>query len=135
MASLLYPPDVGLRPGGDHARRVHGIAPRAQQVVGPIERNEALGMPRRHEDAGRIADVDRRIAWRMHDEERLPQPADPRGEILLRYIGEELALDFESSSGELDFGLAVRFDFRHAIGEKPGDMARIARRCNGDHGL
>src|SRR3954452_14953452 len=125
MASLLYPPDVGLRPGGDHARRVHGIASRAQQVVGPIERNEALGMPRGHENAGRIADVDRRIAWRMHDEERLAHPADPRGEVLLCHISEELALDLEGSSGELHFSLAVRCDFRHAIGEKPGDMARI----------
>ena len=62
--------EIARCPGRDDAGDVRRIATIAQQMVGLRERDEALGVPGRDENAGRIVDTDGIIGRRMHHEQR-----------------------------------------------------------------
>jgi hypothetical protein len=69
-------PDVAARPRSEHRRNVLGILLLRQQMVGGVERDEALGMLCRHEDLRGVVDADRRVAGRVEDEERFAELVD-----------------------------------------------------------
>src|SRR5262249_61610795 len=57
-----YSRGIGFGPRGNDIRRVHRVGSLAEKVIGVLQAHEALGMLRSREDAGRVRDIDRRIA-------------------------------------------------------------------------
>ncbi|MDP6602776.1 MAG: hypothetical protein QGG17_01130, partial [Rhodospirillales bacterium] len=106
-----------------------------QKVVGAVERNEALGVFRRLEDAGRIVDSDDRIAGRVEHEQRLSQPADVTFELPGFDVFQELLLDAKGSAHQQDLGFAAGFDLGAGVRHVMGDVGGFRRRPDGDDGL
>mgnify|MGYP002264010683 CR=1 FL=1 len=63
------PQGIARGPAGDHIGRVKGVAFRAQQVIGIIQADKALGVFRRAEEAGGILDADNLVGRGVQDEE------------------------------------------------------------------
>jgi len=91
-------------------RNVSGVAIAAEQVIGAVERNEALRMLGGGKNVAGIVDADSVVGRRMEDQQRLVQCRDMPGEILLRDVVEERAADAEGAAGERDFDLAFAAD-------------------------
>ncbi|MNC86081.1 hypothetical protein D3C83_17130 [compost metagenome] len=68
--------EVAAGPGREHRRDVRGVLPAGEQVVGIVERNEALGVLCGLEDVRGIVDAHDGIARRMEHQQRLAQLRD-----------------------------------------------------------
>jgi hypothetical protein len=83
--------EVATGPRGEHGADVEGIALPEQEVVGVVERYEALRVPRGLVDQGRVLDPDDGIDGRMEDQERPAERADGRLDPSTFEILEEIA--------------------------------------------
>jgi len=104
------------------------------QVVGGVERDEALGVARRDEDRRGVVDAHRGVERRVHDQQRQAQLLDPLGLAVGREVVEELLLDAERPAGQLDLGLARGLDLVARALEQVGDVAGVGRRADGGDG-
>src|SRR5579871_421539 len=127
------PVDVARRPGGDHLGGVVGILMPGQQMIGGVERDEALRMPRCQEDLGRVVDADDRIQGRMHDEEGAAKVANARLQRLHPDVVEEGLRDLEGPAADIDRGAPVRLDgFHPCFAQQVSNVRWLGRRAQGD---
>ena len=122
--------EKALRPRRDHVAGIGCVLAAREQVVGGVERDEALRVQRRLEDARRVVDRDRFVARRVHDEERLAQVAERLVRPLAREIVEQLPADPERPSTEDDLGLAGPLDLV-ALRDEREHVRGIGRRGDG----
>ena len=69
-------PEIAARPGGDHLGGIFRVTGAAEQMVGIVERDEALGMFRGHEDIGGILDPHHLVPRCMQHQKRPAQTGD-----------------------------------------------------------
>ena len=75
--------DVAPRPSGDDLGHEPGVfVPPQQQVVGAIQRDEALGMASRLVDPRRVIDRHGLVDRRMEDEQRFAEFGDVALEVM-----------------------------------------------------
>src|SRR5205809_7283114 len=99
--------EVAARPCGEYRADVLRVAAAGKQMVGVVERDEALGMPRGKKNLRRIFDADRRVPRSVKNDKRAAKPRNRLGELLCRDVLEEFAADSELAPRELDLGFAV----------------------------
>lgn len=104
-------------------------------MIGAVERNEALRVPRRLENLAGVVDADDRVQRCVKDQERLSQRADPLGRALLFQILQKLLSHRERAPGEHHLGLALGFDFLPRLFEQATDVGGIERGADGRNGL
>ena len=106
-----------------------------EQVVGAVERDEALGVPRDLEDPARVRDGNHRVARAVEDQERSVELGDRRFASRLAQVVEELAPDPKRTACDRHDGLAVAFDRRQVSREQAAHVLRRERRADGRDGL
>ena len=104
------PVHVAGRPRGDDLGHVHRVRAAAQQVVGVIEGEEALGVLGRRENMRGVVDADRLVPGPVEDEQRLAQVADGGTHVVRRGIVQEVLLDAERPAAEGHLGLPLGLD-------------------------
>jgi len=72
---------IARGPGGDHVSGEIRVAATGQEMIGIVERNEALGMLGGGEDLLRILDAHRLVARRVQHEKRPSELGDAAGQI------------------------------------------------------
>ncbi len=101
-------------------------------MVGVVERDEALGVPRGQEDARGVADADDVVPRCVEHEQRPSQSRDVRVESLSLDVLEELALDLEGAAGNRHGGLAAALDLLDPIFfQEMTDLRGIGGGCDG----
>ncbi len=81
-----------------------------QEMVGGVERDEALRVLRRREYSRGVVDADDCVARRVHHHERSSQPRDDLAELLFLDVVEKLLPDAERAAGDVDHRFAFGFD-------------------------
>jgi len=122
-------------PCGDYARGIRGILRSRQQVVGIVERDEALGVPCGKKDARGIVDPDHLVARGMQYKQRPAERADLVVEPPHLGVLDERAPNAERPAGQLDFGLAFGPDPIERTAELPEHVRHIGRRADRHDGL
>ena len=97
-------------PGGDHAGGIVCVFAAAEEVVGPIEADETLGMSGRREDALRVIDRYDPVHGRVHDQQCPTEAAEPLVEVVRAGVGDEIVANPEAAPGQVDFGAALFSD-------------------------
>ena len=110
-----------------------GVLATRQQVVGIVERNEALGVLRRTKDARGVVDADDLVERRMEDEQRPPKHGDVRGQLVPLDVVEKLPANAERPPNEQHLRLAPRLDLRHRRLKQPDDVRRLGGGGDGAH--
>src|SRR4051812_39775156 len=91
-----------------------------EEMVGLVERHEALRVPGGLKDPPGDLDPDDLVGGRMKDEERPAQVVDSGLEILAPHVVEELLRHGKSPPGEFHFSLSLPLNRGH-MGTKAGD--------------
>ena len=99
-------------------------------MIGIVQRHEALGMPGRGEDLGRIVDADGLVVRTVQDQKSPLQVGDGRTQLRLAHVLDELPADPEGPARERDLGLALSFDRLDRVPEIAGHVARIEGRTD-----
>ena len=128
--------DVAPGPGGDDVGGVVGVGVAAEQVVGVVEGDEALGVLGGGEDGGGVVDADDRVQRGVEDEECAAEIADGvRSSLAGGDVLEKGALDGEGAAAERHLGLALGLDVGERAAEIVGDVGRVGGGADGDDGL
>src|SRR5207237_7090551 len=98
------------------------------EMIGVVERDEALGMPSCKKNRGRVVDPDGVVARRMEHDQRAAQRGDRRCQLLRGDVVEKFAANVELASGELHLGFTASIDFGTLAGKEMRNMRRIGRR-------
>ena len=101
---------VPISPGGEDSSDVFGGLGPGQQVVGVVERDEALGVQQRPVDPTGVVDTHDVVDRRVEDRGRHAQVTQPGEQVVLLQVVEELLLDLELTTGELHRRASARFD-------------------------
>src|SRR5918996_5146336 len=123
--------EITARPGDQDLGHIARVLAPAQEMVGIIKRDEALGVPGSGEDGACVLDPDELVAGPVKDQKRAPESRDRLLEALALDVFEELAPDAETAAGELHLGLAVLPDGLFLLAEEMAHMGRIGRRGDG----
>ena len=102
----------------------------AQQVIGAIERDEALRVAGHLEETACVLDADGLVDGRVEDEQRLAEIRHGGLQRRGRQILEELPADPERPAGERDQRLAARGDLLALVREELRHVAWIRRRAD-----
>src|SRR3546814_5102547 len=86
------------------------IGAATRQVIGIVEGDEALRVPRGEKDAAGVVDADGGVARRVKHHQRLPEAADGGFQAVRGDVLEELLLDAEGPSDQEHLRLARRLD-------------------------
>ena len=113
---------VARRPRGEHVRRVARVLAPGQQVIGGVERDEALRMLRREEDRRGVIDRHDGVGRRVHDEQRAMQARHGLRDLLHRDVFQEFAPNREAAARKVDFGGAAAANLVFASGEEIAEM-------------
>ena len=124
---------IAARPTRQHLGHIGRVLVPGQQVIGIVERNEALRVLRGGEDPPGVFDPDRRIARRVKHQQSLAKAGDRLFQAGRFDIFEELLLDGEGPAGEQHFGLAFGLDLGAGGLEQVLHVPRIGRRTDGGH--
>ena len=119
--------EVSLGPGGDGAGGIVGIGFPSQEVVGVIERDEALGVLRAIVDATGVVDADDFVDGRVEYEKGFPKLSGGVFGRDLFEIVDELLPDEKLASSKRNGGFPLFPDLVEFPGEEMGDMDRIGR--------
>jgi hypothetical protein len=125
--------DVARHPRREDFGGVSGVLLFRQQVIGVVERNEALRVLRGREDLCRVGDLDDRIVRRMHDEQGFPKLADVLRRVVALEVFEEIFANAERTSADVDRRFAFRLEL-FLVGDEVLDVARIVRRAERRYG-
>ena len=126
---------IACHPRGDHARDVGRVLGTRHQVIGIVQRDEALRMARGRKDARGVLDADDLVARRLHHQQRLAEVADLVFEPMRLGVLDERAADVEWPAGELDLGLAIGPDSLQRPTELMQHVGDVGRCGDRDHGL
>ena len=120
--------DVAVGEGSDRVRGETGIVTVGEQVVGAVERHEALRVASRLEDLRGVVDRDGVVDRRVHHQQRPLHGRHPIGDHVIAQVVDELLADPERPTGQLHLGGAGRGDLVERRLEVADDVRR-ARRC------
>ena len=99
------------------SRRELGVTGIGEQMIGAVEDDEALRVPRGLEDPSRVLDADGVVDRRVHDEERTPERGELLEHLLRADVVDELPADGERATGQLDRRLTAALDLVDRVGE------------------
>ena len=110
--------DIAARPRGDDSSRILRIVGTRKQVIGVIQRDEALGMFGGQEQTTRVVDPYGVVGWRMKNQEALLQVTQPRLKVLRGNVVKELFADEKPAPGDRDSCFAGALDFIRFLGDQ-----------------
>ena len=125
---------VARCPGDDAAGDVFGVFGAREQVIGAVQRDEALGVAGGFVDFLGLLDGDCGVVRRVKDQQGLAQTGDAAGLVVAGHVFQELALDGELATGQRDGGFAVCADGIQILAELTQDVAGLGRCGDGGDG-
>jgi hypothetical protein len=132
---LHWCPEIPADPSGEHPRHIGAIGLPGEEVIGVIERDEALWMLGGVEYTPSVVDIDKLISRSMEDEECPMQHLDSMGEVLSAHVLEKLATNRKWSTSYLDGNLTRALKGRDGVvGKEVDQLGRVEGRPNRDHG-
>ena len=104
-------------------------------MVGVVEGDEALGVARWREQAGRVFNADGVVPWRVKHQQGAAKTGHGLGQLLGANVIQELTLDAKWAAAQIHFRFAPLLDLRHRVRKQVGDVIRVRRRTDGGDGL